>query len=92
MHQGTYFAVGLGACGWTNTDSDYIVALASADYGSGAHCGKTISVSANGKTHSAQVVDKCPGCSSGDLDMSPALFTTFADESVGVVQVTWSYD
>ena len=25
-------------------------------------------------------------------DMSPALFTTFADESVGVVQVTWSYD
>lgn len=67
MVQGTYFAVGLGACGWTNTDSDYIVALASADYGSGAHCGKTISVSANGKTHSAQVVDKCPGCSSGDL-------------------------
>lgn len=38
--RGTYFAVGLGACGVTNVDSDYIVALSTADYGSGQHCGK----------------------------------------------------
>ncbi|EIM80659.1 barwin-like endoglucanase, partial [Stereum hirsutum FP-91666 SS1] len=82
---------GLGACGTTNTDSDYIVALSQADYGNGEHCGETLKITANGETHTATVEDKCMGCSSGDLDMSPTLFQTFADESVGVVEVSWYY-
>ncbi|THH13223.1 hypothetical protein EW146_g6970 [Bondarzewia mesenterica] len=89
--RGTFFEVGLGACGNTNTDSDLIVALAAADYANGSHCGQQITITANGKTATATVEDKCPGCSSGDLDMSPSLFQTFAAESVGVVQVTWSF-
>ncbi|EIM85072.1 riboflavin-aldehyde forming enzyme [Stereum hirsutum FP-91666 SS1] len=89
--RGTFFAVGLGACGNTNSDSDHIVALATADYDNGAHCGKKISITANGKTSTATVEDECPGCSSGDLDMSPSLFDKFANEDVGVVKVTWKY-
>lgn len=75
---------------------------------------QTLSVTANGETHTATVEDKCMGCSSGDLgtfssflryssfnlltfplcrpvDMSPTLFQTFADEAVGVVEVSWYY-
>ena len=38
----------------------------------------------------AQVLDACPGCPYGGLDMSPALFRHFADESVGVIYMSWS--
>lgn len=44
----TYYATGLGACGEYNTDSDYIVALNSAQYGGGypgPECFKQIQIS-----------------------------------------------
>ncbi|KAA1470599.1 hypothetical protein DENSPDRAFT_879826 [Dentipellis sp. KUC8613] len=89
--RGTYYAVGLGACGVTNNDNQAIVALNTADYAGGAHCGQTISITANGKTHSAQVMDLCPGCAPGGIDMSPSLFESFASLDVGVLQVQWSF-
>ena len=39
-----FFSVGLGACGWTNVDSDYIVALQTESFDSGAHCGKVCNI------------------------------------------------
>ena len=36
--QATWFEVGLGACGFENTDSDFIVALSEADWAGGSHC------------------------------------------------------
>ena len=38
--QATYFEVGEGACGWYSQDSDWVVALDSATYADGEHCGK----------------------------------------------------
>ena len=38
--QATWFEVGLGACGYTDTDADFIVALPASDYGSGSNCNK----------------------------------------------------
>ena len=38
--QATWFYVGLGACGVTNKDSDFIVALAQPNWGGGSNCGK----------------------------------------------------
>lgn len=81
---GTFYYTGLGACGGWNTDSDFIVALNEAqfDFGvsyPGPHCGKTISISAFGKTVSGvRVTDMCPypptaSCQHGDLDMSPGV-------------------
>ncbi|KAI0044265.1 hypothetical protein FA95DRAFT_1497387 [Auriscalpium vulgare] len=89
--RGTYYATGLGACGFNNVDSDLIVALSTADYAGGAHCNQMITITANGKTASAQVRDECPGCGAGSIDMSPSLFQKFASLDVGVVQVTWSF-
>ena len=41
--QGTYFEVGLGACGKWNKDSDHIVALGTSMYqSSGGHCGQVM--------------------------------------------------
>ncbi|GAA5842099.1 hypothetical protein JCM3766R1_000006 [Sporobolomyces carnicolor] len=89
----TFFDPGLGACGTYSGASDYMVAMNQAQYGDlGAvspWCFQTITISYGGKTAQAQVLDACPGCPYGGLDMSPSLFQHFADESVGVIYVSW---
>ncbi|KAJ9124720.1 hypothetical protein QFC24_003088 [Naganishia onofrii] len=90
----TYYATGLGACGQVSSDSDFIVALNTPQYGGGypgPNCFKQIQISANGKTATATIMDQCPGCGYGDLDMSPSLFNHFADPSVGVFQMSWDF-
>jgi len=90
----TFYAAGLGACGKTNSGSDFIVALNTPQYGSGypgPQCFKTITITANGKTAQATIMDECPGCPYGGLDMSRGLFDFFASESVGVVYGSWSF-
>ncbi|KAJ6582289.1 RlpA-like double-psi beta-barrel-protein domain-containing protein-containing protein, partial [Mycena capillaripes] len=91
----TFYSTGLGACGGTNSDSDFIVALNQDTFGTAypsKYCYKQITMTYNGKTTTATIVDSCPGCpSSGGLDLSPGLFSFFADESVGVIYGDWSF-
>jgi len=91
----TFYDVGVGACGKTNIASDFIVALNSAQYGGGypgPSCFKTITMTYNGKTTQATIMDECPGCPYGGLDLSRGLFTFFAPESTGVLYGTWSFN
>ena len=46
--QATYYDVGLGACGQTNKNSDYIVALSKDDFNNKATCGKVRSTPFSG--------------------------------------------
>ncbi|GBE82443.1 hypothetical protein BKA93DRAFT_760932 [Sparassis latifolia] len=88
----TFYAVGLGSCGITNVESDYIVALNSAQYGGGypgPNCFLSITIQVGSITATATITDECPGCPSGGLDMSQGLFEHFADTSVGVLTGTW---
>lgn len=90
----TWYQVGLGACGITNQPSDFVVALDAPDFGSGypgPHCFQHVSITANGKTATAEIVDKCPGCPEGGLDLSEGLFSFFADPGVGVLTGSWNY-
>ncbi|KAL0071555.1 hypothetical protein AAF712_001412 [Marasmius tenuissimus] len=91
----TYYQTGLGACGGYNNPSDFIVALNTAQYGGGypgPNCGKHITISYGGKTHDATIVDECPTCDHGDLDLSQSLFEFFAPTSVGVLQAEWWFN
>ncbi|KAG6809305.1 hypothetical protein H0H92_000763 [Tricholoma furcatifolium] len=65
----TYFEVGLGSCGKTNVDSDYIVALNPTTYAKGVHCGKQVRITdkSSGVSATATVEDTCPECGDGDL-------------------------
>ncbi|KAF8310644.1 hypothetical protein DL93DRAFT_2084205 [Clavulina sp. PMI_390] len=89
--QGTYYYPGMGACGWHNKNTDMIVAISTPLF-KGKHCGKTITITANGKTHTAEVVDECPDCATNSLDMSPSLFKVFAPESAGVISMKWKFN
>jgi len=55
--QFTYFAVGMGACGKWNTADDFIVALNTPSWDGGSHCFQTITITINGQTTQAQIVD-----------------------------------
>ncbi|KAF8559619.1 hypothetical protein OG21DRAFT_467050 [Imleria badia] len=87
----TFFAVGLGSCGVVSQPSDFMVALNSAQYNGGSYCFQMITITVNGKTTQAQVLDECPGCPYGGLDFSQGLFEFFADISVGVLTGSWDF-
>ncbi|OCF44097.1 hypothetical protein I317_02050 [Kwoniella heveanensis CBS 569] len=93
---GTFYYTGLGACGQNSQDSDFMVALNSAQYGSGypgPQCFKSITVQANGKTvGGVTILDECPTCGYGSLDLSPGLFQQFASFDAGVVSITWWFN
>ncbi|KAF7335147.1 Barwin-like endoglucanase [Mycena venus] len=94
-HQGqvTFYTPngGVGACGQPIKTSAHAVALASAQYNDGAHCGKKIKVQHNGKSVIAEVVDLCPGCPSEGLDLTRGAFKKLAKPAVGVIEANWHF-
>ncbi|KAL5519672.1 hypothetical protein ACEPAH_1355 [Sanghuangporus vaninii] len=92
----TYYSpsVGLGACGKQNDDQSFTVALNEAQYGSGypgPHCFQEITIYYNGKSADATIMDMCPGCPYGGLDLSPGLFQHFDSLDKGVLTASWSF-
>ncbi|CAG8525475.1 7860_t:CDS:2 [Gigaspora margarita] len=94
---GTYYdpGVGLGSCGWQNYDSELVAAMNAPQYGIFADpgnspvCGKCIQVTGPKGTVKVKVVDKCPVCKSGDIDMSSTAFKKIANLDDGRVKITW---
>ncbi|KLT43442.1 hypothetical protein CC85DRAFT_235267, partial [Cutaneotrichosporon oleaginosum] len=95
--QATFYDASVGqlACGGYGNNEAYIVALNSAQYGHGypgPQCGKSLTITANGVTvGGVTVVDECPTCAFGDLDLTPGLFRRFASEDQGVFQLSWEW-
>lgn len=87
--RGTWFDVGLGACGKRNNNKQPIIAMNKSQY-SKKLCGKYITITSRGKTARGYVEDMCPSCKKGALDLSPSLFKKFAPLSVGVITVKWN--
>jgi len=97
---GTFFETGLGACGITNTDTDFIVAVSmirfdavsTGNSNTNPLCGKKVSISFGGATATATIVDRCVGCAEDSLDMTPALFQVFASLGVGRIHgLRWGF-
>ncbi|CAO0791796.1 unnamed protein product [Mucor circinelloides] len=93
----TYYNTGLGSCGWESAESEMIVALNHGQMANGANsnknpnCGRRITATGPKGSVTVKVVDTCPGCANGDLDLSPAAFAKIADMDAGRVPVTWSW-
>ncbi|KAK3081482.1 hypothetical protein LTS18_006273 [Coniosporium uncinatum] len=88
----TYYHTCLGACGWVNNDSQYVVALSPKYFARGKYCGKHIMINRNdGKAVLAKIVDLCPGCPENGVDLSPTLFKRMAPLSLGVFNGCWHF-
>jgi len=101
--QATFYGTGLGACGITNKDTDYIAAVSmllfdgfegytGGNPNNNPVCGKKIKANYQGKSVTITVTDRCVGCKMYDLDFAPKAFDQLADEALGRLSgMTWSW-
>ncbi|KAF9970675.1 hypothetical protein BGZ73_006570 [Actinomortierella ambigua] len=95
----TWFEGSFGACGIKWDGSESIIALNAHQMGPSSYgnpaCNKRVQITntANGKTVTARILDKCPGdeCAYGSLDLSPAAFRQIGDQATGVLNIAWHY-
>jgi expansin (peptidoglycan-binding protein) len=93
IHQGiaTYYnADGNGACLFGASPQDLMVAAMNApEYDNAAACGSYIYVVGPKGAVTVRIVDLCPECQAGHLDLSREAFAQIADLPLGRVPITW---
>jgi expansin (peptidoglycan-binding protein) len=88
---GTFYgATGAGACSYDASPGNLMVAAMNMpQYANSAACGTCIDVTGPNGTITIRIVDLCPECKSGDLDLSEQAFTLIADKVAGRVPISW---
>ena len=89
--EGTYYAAtGAGNCSFDATPGDLMVAALNApDYGSADGCGACVAVTGPAGEVTVRIVDSCPECAAGDLDLSAEAFAMISPLSAGRVAISW---
>lgn len=86
------FADGSGNCSFDPTPQDLMIgAMNHVDYAGSAACGACVELTGPNATITIRVVDQCPECPAGDIDLSPEAFAQIAELSAGRVPITWHY-
>lgn len=86
------FADGSGNCGFDATPNDLNVgAMNATDYQGSAACGGCVTLKGPKGTLTIRIVDQCPECPQGNIDLSPSAFDQIADHAAGRVPITWTY-
>jgi len=88
--EATYYnADGTGACGFKATPNDLDVAAMNGSQYKKSWCGQCVLVTGPKGMVKVRIVDLCPGCASGGLDLSEQAFGSIAALSAGRVKITW---
>jgi expansin (peptidoglycan-binding protein) len=91
--EGTFYdADGSGNCSFDPSPHDLMVAaMNQVDYAGSAVCGGCILVSGPLGSITVRIVDRCPECAIGDVDLSAEAFAKIANPVDGRVPIEW-YD
>ncbi len=93
VHQGiaTYYdATGEGACSFDASPGDMMVtAMNAEEYDNASVCGSYLRVVGAKGAVTVRVVDLCPECKAGHLDLSQEAFAIIDDIPLGRVNITW---
>jgi len=93
IHQGKatyYYATGDGACMFDPSPEDLMVSAMNAEeYDNAAVCGAYVYVTGPQGAVTVRIVDLCPECKAGHLDLSREAFAQIADLYLGGVPITW---
>ncbi|KAI9255786.1 RlpA-like double-psi beta-barrel-protein domain-containing protein-containing protein [Phascolomyces articulosus] len=54
-------------------------------------CGDKIDINGPNGSVTVTIVDTCPTCAYGDIDLSPAAFSKLADLNDGRININWSF-
>jgi len=94
MGDGTYYttADGSGNCSFDPSPQDLMVgAMNHTDYAASAVCGSCVELAGPKGTIKIRIVDQCPECKQGDIDLAPSAFDQMADHAQGRVKISWHY-
>jgi|GEM_PF-1464250 len=91
--EGTYYdADGGGNCMFDpSPDNLMVAAMNQIDYDNSSVCGSFIHITGPQGEVTVRIVDRCPECAAGDVDMSPQAFALIAPLEWGRVSITWRY-
>jgi len=91
--EATYYAAdGSGNCSFDASPSDLrVAAMNREDYQASAACGACVHVEGPRGELTLRIVDQCPECARGDLDLSVQAFDRIAERAQGRVPVRWRY-
>ncbi|MEU0555928.1 expansin EXLX1 family cellulose-binding protein [Dactylosporangium sp. NPDC006015] len=79
-----------GMCNLGAPSTDAYAAIGPAEWAGGAACGSYLAVTGpNGQTTNVQVVDQCPSCPAGKIDLSKGAFSRIGSVSAGIIQITY---
>ena len=89
--EGTYYgATGAGNCSFDpSPDNLMVAAMNHTDYAGSAACGEYVAVTGPKGTLTVRIVDQCPECRPGDIDLSAEAFARIAEPVAGRVPITW---
>jgi expansin (peptidoglycan-binding protein) len=81
---------GMGNCSYPSPPAGQLyVALSPSEYGGSAACGSYLQVTGPDGSVTVEVVDQCPECQAGHIDLSEQAFAEIAPLSAGLVPVTY---
>jgi expansin (peptidoglycan-binding protein) len=91
--QATYYAAtGDGNCMFGPSPGDLMVAaMNDPEYAVASVCGASVHVKGPKGEVTVRIVDRCPECPKGNLDLSKEAFMKIADTLQGRVAITWNY-
>jgi expansin (peptidoglycan-binding protein) len=86
-------ADGSGACLYDKNPSDpNIAALNASDWAGSAWCGACVDITGpSNNVVRVRIVDECPDCMSGQLDLHPDAFAQLAPTTQGRIPITWTF-
>lgn len=79
----------IGACSVPWAFGDHVAAINQAQWEGALHCGECLQLTGPLGTTLVKVLDRCPECTSGQLDLSPEAFAAIGDPGQGVAAVQW---
>jgi len=86
-----YVLQGLPNCSYSSPPADGLyAALPPAEYASAAACGGYLEVTGPHGSVRVKVIDQCPDCATGHIDLSETAFAALAPLSAGLISVSYA--
>jgi expansin (peptidoglycan-binding protein) len=86
-----YDANGTGACGFDASGDLDVAAMNQPQFAGSAVCGACVRVTGSKGSVTVRIVDLCPECQAGHLDLSREAFAKVAEPRDGRVPIQWAY-
>ncbi len=83
-----YVLTGLPNCGYSPPADGLYVALPAPEYADAAGCGGYLEVNGPDGSVRVKVIDQCPECAAGHIDLSETAFARLAPLSAGLINVS----